>query len=116
MQTSNSAQSIIICRGTNIPLHIQVGRCFLNTANNVLEWRFNGSTDTQYAYNMGRMEAVLGDSNMSNITSISSTNNNLNFTSMVRLTYSDLKCTSLQCGSNLFHSDVIYFGKGFLVQ
>ncbi len=114
MQTTNLADNIFVCRGTNIPLHIQVDGCSVNTANNVLEWRFNESTETQYAYNMGRLEAVFGDSNRFNISSISSTNSNLNFTSVVRFT-SDLQCTSLQCGSSLFNSDVIYYGKVFLV-
>ncbi len=108
------ADNIFVCRGTNIPLRIQVNSCFVNTTNNVLEWRFNGSTETQYAYNMGRLEAVFGDSNRFNISSMSSTNNNLNFTSVVRFT-SDIECTSLQCGSSLVNSDVIYFGKEFLV-
>ena len=115
MQTTNLADNIFVCRGTNIPLHIQVDSCSINTTNNVLEWRFNGSTETQYAYNMGRLEAVFGDSNRFNISSISSTNSNLNFTSVVRFT-SDLECTSLQCGSSLFNSDVIYFGKEIMIK
>lgn len=116
MQTSDSTENIFICTGTNVPLRLQVGSCSLNTANNVLEWNFNGSTEIQYAHSMGGILVVSGDSNRFRISNVSNMNDNLNFTSMVRLTYSDLKCTSLQCGSNLFHSDVIYFGKGFLVQ